>query len=227
MKKFCAFVALVISFSSVLAQQTETRTVGSFSGVKAAEGVDVFLKQGDKESVKVEVDGADPSSVITEVSGSYLKIHMKDGRYRNNVNAKVYVTYVRLEKLLASSAGSIFSEGTIQANSLEISASSAGSIEVTVDARSAEVSSSSAGDIDLKGKVESLTADVSTGGEIDAYDLKADRVQAEASTAGSLKVSVVQSLDAQASTAGSIRYRGNPDRSITNSSTGGSVKKSD
>ncbi len=224
--KFWAFIAITISFSSALAQQTETRSVGSFSAVKAAEGIDVFLKKGDKESVKVEVSGADPSSIITEVSGSYLKIHMKDGKFRN-VNAKVYVTYVKIDVLSASSAGSIFSEGTIQANSLEITASSAGSIEVTVDARSAEVSSSSAGDIDLKGKVESLTADVSTGGEIDAYDLKAERVQAEASTAGSLKISVGQSLDAQASTAGSIRYRGNPDRSVTNSSTGGSVKKSD
>lgn len=226
MKKLWAFVAVLISFSSALAQQTETRNLQAFSGVKAAEGIDVFVKKGEKESAKIEVEGTDPSNVVTEVSGSYLKVHMRDGRFRS-VKAKVYVTYVSLDKLSASSAGSIFSDGTINAKSIEISAVSAGSIEVTIDAQSAKVSSSSAGDVELRGNVRNMTADVSTAGEIDAYDLNAEQVQAEASTAGSIKVSVDNSLDAHASTGGSIRYRGNPERSITNSSTGGSVKKSD
>ncbi|HET7178510.1 MAG TPA: head GIN domain-containing protein [Chryseosolibacter sp.] len=226
MKKFWAFIAVVFSVSSALAQQSETRSLQSFSGVKVAGGIDVFLKQGDKESAKVEVDGTDLSNVVTEVSGSYLKVHMKDVRVRS-VKARVYVTYVKVDKLSASAAGSIFSEGTIQAKSMEISASSAGSIEVTIDAESAEVSSSSAGDVELRGTAKNFTADVSTAGEIDAYDLEAGQVQAEASTAGTLKVSVEKSLNAQASTGGNIRYRGNPEKSITNSSTGGSVKKSD
>ena len=225
MKNLLALSVLVCSFFSGLAQQSETRELGTFSGVKAAEGIDVFLKQGDKERVKIEVTGTDPSNIITEVSGSYLKIHMRDGRYRS-VDAKVYVTYVKLNKLSASSAGSIFSEGTIQANSLEISASSAGSVDVTIDAGTAEVSSSSAGDVELKGKTESIFVDASSAGEIDAYDLEATRVEAEASSAGSIKINVTQNLDARASSGGTIRYRGNPDRSNTNSSSGGSVKKS-
>ena len=224
MKKFWALIIVVFSFLTTVAQQTETRALGAFSGVKVMEGIDVFLKKGEKESVKVEVTGTDPSNVITEISGSYLKIHMKDGRYRS-VDAKVYVTYVKLDKLSASSAGSIFSEGTLQANSFEISASSAGSIEVSLDAASADVSSSSAGEIELKGKVGSISVEVSSAGEIDAYDLTAERVEAEANSGGSIKVNVTENLDAQANSGGSIRYRGNPDRSITNSNSGGSVRK--
>jgi hypothetical protein len=224
MKNLLAFVLLVCSFFSALAQQTETRDVGTFSGVKAAEGIDVFLKKGDKEEVKVEVTGTDASNVITEVSGSYLKIHRRDGRYRD-LQAKVYVTYVELDKLSASSAGSIFSESSIHANSIEISASSAGSVEVAIDAGSAEISSSSAGDVELKGRAKKILAEASSAGEIDAYDLLADDVRAEASTAGSVKVNVKETLDAEASTGGSIRYRGNPDRLNSNSSTGGSVRK--
>lgn len=226
MKKIWAFIAVIISLSSALAQETQTRDLGSFSGVKVAEGIDVYLKKGDKENARVEVEGTDASNIITEISGSYLKVHMKDGRFER-VHAKVYVTYVTLDKLSASSAGSIYSDGSIKAKTMEISASSAGSIEVTIDAQSAEVSSSSAGDVELRGTVESITADVSSAGEVDAYDLTADKVEAEASSGGSLKVSVTKSLVAHASSGGSIRYRGNPDRSITNSSSGGSVKKSD
>lgn len=225
MKNFGALILVVFSFFPLLAQETETRELDAFTGVKAAEGVDVFLKQGDKEWVKVEVTGTDPSNVITEISGSYLKVHMKDGRYRS-VDAKVYVTYVTLDKLSASSAGSIFSEGTIKARQMDVSASSAGSIEITIEATSADVSSSSAGDVELKGKVREITLNASSAGEIDGYDLEADEVDADASSGGSVKINVKESLEARASSGGSIRYRGNPDSSNTNSSSGGSVKKS-
>ncbi|MEX1239011.1 MAG: head GIN domain-containing protein [Cyclobacteriaceae bacterium] len=224
MKNSLALIAVLFSFFAAVAQETDTRQVGAFSGVKVAEGIDVFLKKGDKELVKVEVMGTDPSNIITEISGDYLKIHRKDGRYAK-VEAKVYVTYVKIDKLSASSAGSIFSDGTIQANFIEIGASSAGSIEVSIEAGTAEVSSSSAGDVELKGKVGSISANASSAGEIDAYDLRAEKVSAEASSGASVKVSVSESLQARASSGGSIRYQGNPDRSNTNSSSGGSVRK--
>jgi hypothetical protein len=51
-------------------------------------------------------------------------------------------------------------------------------------------------------------------------------VTVETSSAGSVKVNVADALVANASSGGSIRYRGNPSKSITNSSSGGSVKKS-
>ena len=224
MKKIWALSVLLFIFFTAAAQQTQTRQLSSFSGVKASEGIDVFLKQGNKEEARVEVTGADPEDVLTEVSGSYLKVHMGEGRFRN-VRAKVYVTYVKLNRLSASSAGSIYSEGTIQANSMELSASSAGSIEITIDAGTVEVSASSAGDVELKGQAKRVSLDVSSAGEIEAYDLTADDVEAEASSGGSIKANVRESLYARASSGGSIRYRGNPDRSNTNSSSGGSVRK--
>jgi hypothetical protein len=217
---------LVITTWVAWGQQTETRNIGSFSGVKVTEGIDVYLKRGDKESVRVEVTGTSLNNVITEVSGSYLRVHMRDGNYKGNVQAKVYVTYVKVDKLSASSAGSIFSEGTIQANDLEVSASSAGSIEITLDAGGVNASASSAGEIELQGKTKSLNIDASSAGQIDAYDLEAQKVTAEASSAGSLKINVISELVARASSGGNIRYHGNPDKFITDSSSGGSVKKS-
>lgn len=225
MTKYLAIILVACFSISASAQQTETRSIGSFSGVKASEAIDVYLKKGDKESIRVEVNSGKTGDVITEVSGSYLKIHMRDGSYKNT-DAKVYVTYVKLDKLSASSAGSIFAEGAIKSGDMEISASSAGTIDVTVDAESLESSSSSAADIELKGRVRRLTADASSAGEIDAYDLEAEKVEAEASSGGSIKVNVTKDLVAHASSGGGIRYRGNPDKSITESSSGGSVKKS-
>ncbi len=224
MKQFVMVVLMGISVAA-LAQQTQTRNLEPFSGVKVAEGVDVYLKRGDRESARVEVEGTSPDNVLTEVAGSYLKIHMRDGRFRN-VSAKVYVTYVNIDKLSASSAGSIYTDGPIKANDMEISASSAGTIEVTIEANEVAISASSAGDVELKGKAKSVVAESSSAGEIDAFDLEGDHVEAEASSGGSVKVNVKSNLEARASSGGSVRYRGNPDRNNTSSSSGGSVKKS-
>jgi hypothetical protein len=227
MKSLLTAVLVLVIASLSFAQETQNRNVGAFTGVKVAEGIDVYLKKGDKESVRVEVYGTRVENIITEVSGSYLRVHMRDEeRNRQNVNVKVYVNYVKIDKLSASSAGSIYSEGTIDANSLEISSSSAANVEIAINAGEVEISSSSAGEVEVKGKAKSLRVDASSAGEIDAYDLEAQKVNAEASSAGSIKINATVELDAHASSGGSIRYRGNPDRSNTNSSSGGSVKKS-
>ena len=114
MKKLIVFFMLLFS-TALMAQESETRNVGSFKGVKAAEGIDVYLKKSDKESVKVESSGIPVNKVITEVSGDYLKIHLADGRYNRSRTVKVYVTYVDLKGLSASSAANIYSEGVITA----------------------------------------------------------------------------------------------------------------
>jgi hypothetical protein len=225
MKKVLGIVTLSLVFFTAFCQQSEVRSVGSFTGIKAAEAIDVYLKKGDKESVKVEVTGTDISNVLTEVSGSYLKIHMKDGRYRSR-NVKVYVTYVNLNKIHASSAANVFSEGTIRANSIDISTSSAASIELSIVAQSVTVDASSAGDVVLEGSTKSIEVEVSSAGEVDAYALESETARASVSSGGSVKISVSKELNAQASSGGSIRYRGAPAKTNTNSSSGGSVKKS-
>ena len=208
MKHFLpVFSLFVLTSIAVFGQKSETRSVGPFSGIKASEGIDVFIKKGSKESVRVEATGTDLNNIITEVSGSYLRVHMRSGDHGGKINAKVYVTYVKVDKISASSAGSVFGEDTLEADEIELSSSSAGTIEINVHG-------------------QEVDATVSSAGQIDAYDLDAQQVIAEASGAGSIKLSVRDDLDANASSGGSIRYHGNPNNSNTNSSSGGSVKKS-
>jgi hypothetical protein len=224
MKKLLVLVFIGFTTLSV-AQQSENRSPGSFKGVKVAEGIDVYLKKGDKETLRVDVTGIKTSDVITEISGDYLKIHMKEGRYRDRT-VKVYVTYVELNKLSASSASNIFAEGIIKAKQLAISASSAATIDIQLEVETLEVGASSAAELELRGKAKDVEIDASSAGEIDAYDLVSESVDVEVSSAGSAKVNVVKSINAHASSGGSIRFKGNPERSNTNSSSGGSVKKS-
>ncbi len=226
MNKLCLVFLFLMSGWMAVAQETETRTLESFRGVRASEAIDVYLKKGDKESVKVEVENVRLSDVLTEVSGSYLRIHMRDGNYRGKRIVRVYVTYIALEKISATSASNIFSEGVLKGSRLTITAASAASVELQIDSDNVSVDVASAGDITLEGKAKSLSIEASSAGSVDAYNLECETVEASVSSAGSAKVNVTKSLDARASSGGSVRYRGNPTNTNTDSSSGGSVKKS-
>ena len=214
------------SFGVLQAQESETRSVDSFRGIKAGEAIDVYLKKGTKEGVKVEVTGISLSKIITEVSGTSLRIHRESGNYRNKNTVKVYVTYVNLEKISANHASNVFSEGTIKANSLDINISSAASVEASLDVETLTVDASSAGNAVLEGKASSVVIEANSAGDIDAYGLQSNSVRASANSGGSAKISVLKELDAHANSGGSIRYRGNPTKTNTGSNSGGSVKKS-
>jgi hypothetical protein len=222
--KVLILVGSLISFVAV-GQQSEVRNVGSFKGVKAAEGISVYLKKGDKEALKVEVTGTDLDKVVTEVSNGYLRIEMRDeGRRRvKDQTVKVYVQYVSLSKISASSAANVFSEGVINCDWMEVHASSAANVELNLNATEVKVSVSSAGEVTLEGKAKSIDAEASSAGVVNAYNLTTETGKAGASSAGSIKLSVSNALDAHASSAGSIRYRGNPMKRNTHSSSGGSV----
>jgi len=225
MKKSIVGLLWLVSLP-VWAQQSETRPLSSFRGIKVSQAIDAYLKKGDKESVRVEVTGGSLSDVITEVEGSSLKIKMRDSNhFWNKVNVKVYVTYVTLNKISASSASSVFSEGVIKTDHIDIGASSAANIEVSLDANSAMVDTSSAGEVVLEGKSPKLEVEASSAGDVDAYKLESETVVANVSSGGEVKLSVSKDLEAHASSGGDIRYRGNPSRTNTHSSSGGSVKK--
>ena len=227
MNKILITLIFACFVGTLAAQQSEVREVGSFRGIRAAEGIDVFLKKGPHESVRVDVSGnTELSHVITEVSGTYLKIHLRDGRFRRNINAKVHVTYREIDKISASSAANVYSEDEIKTRNLEIECASAASVILTIEVDEVEAGASSAGDVELKGKANRAEFTVSSAGEIDAYDLRAGIATATGSSAGSAKIHVLKELYAEATSGASIRFRGNPAKSRTDSRSGGSVKKS-
>ncbi|GAB4235298.1 MAG: head GIN domain-containing protein [Ekhidna sp.] len=232
--------------SMAYSQDEETRSLSSFSKISAHEAIDVFIKAGSKEEARIVSDSHDLDEVLTEVSGDRLKIHLEGNNHRN-VDVKVYVTYKSIDAISASSAASLSSEGTIQAygdfdvdvssagdiqtritgvDELNIDASSAGDARLEVDAKEVEADVTSAGDVEIAGTAGSLDVEVSSSGDFDGYDLECEEVEASASSGGGAKVYASKKLRGRASSGGSVRYKGNPEYVDTNSSSGGSIRKS-
>lgn len=224
MRKLLQLIALLGLWQVGNAQQTENRDVAHFTGIGVSQGIEVHIKKGTSETVQVETTGIAPSEVITEVSGNYLKIRMANGNHRGG-SAKVYVTYVSLNDLYASSAGSLYGDGILESDNLKMSASSAGNIELKIKVNKLNVDASSAANVELDGEAESADIETSSAGEVDAYDLTATSATIEAVSAGSVKISVKDSIDASASSGGDVHYRGNPSHAFTHSSSGGTVRK--
>jgi uncharacterized protein YxeA len=203
---------------------TKERNTGSFTGIKVSSGIDVYLRQGNKESVSVEADENLHEYIITEVKNGVLHVY-SDVSIRDADCKAAHVTMKEIKYLSTSSAGDITGESPIKADYLELSASSAGNIRLEVTASDIEVNISSSGDITLSGKAERLDANLSSAGDLNAFDLEVAKAEVIVSSAGDADIRVSEKLTARASSAGDINYTGNPKYVDARTSSAGNIRK--
>ena len=218
-------VALIASLWAC-GQRSETRSLRSFTEVSVAEAIDMELVKGSQEEIIVEVSGGDLDDVITEVSGDRLRVHMRDGIRRRNIDVKVTLTFVEIDEIDVSSAADLYSRDVIEGRSLDIEVSSAADADLKVRVEELEVRVSSAGDLEIEGTATRQYVKVSISGDYDAYDLESEEAEVDVSSSGDARITVTKSLDADASSSGTVTYRGDPERVYADSSSSGKVRKS-
>ncbi len=211
------FVAL-----TVVAQETETRTPGSFTKINSSGSWDVFVKTGDKVEVRLESTNISLDKVITEVNNNTLKISLEKGNYRN-LGLTVYVTVREVEGLKSTGSGSIKMESDISASSISIGNTGSGNIILrNVSADNLSVNITGSGYISVAGGSVGEFSLSQTG----SGDFKGEKVSVEEATitktgSGQTQIGAVESLNVKATGSGNVYYSGNPEnRNI--SSTGSS-----
>ena len=203
---------------------TKEREAGTFDGLRVSSGVDVYLKQGDKEAIKVETDENLHEYIITEVKGGVLHVYTEVS-IRDASKERVYVTMKEIKTVETSSAGDVVGESPVRSEELRLSASSAGDINLEVYAREIELNISSSGDMTLTGETDELDADLSSAGDLNAYDLKAKEAEISVSSAGDADINVSEKITARASSAGDINYKGDPKYVDVHTSSAGGIHK--
>lgn len=203
----------------------EVRDVSGFTAINASAGLDVYLNQADRFSVVVEADENLHEVIVTELQGNELKVGVEGYNIRGAKARKVHVSLPDLRSLNVSSAADLRGESDFDCENLQLSVSSAGSIDLEVHATSISINASSSGAALLCGRAEHLDVNVSSAGSLNAYELEALGVRVNASSAGDARVYVTEELRAEASSAGSIRYRGAADLLHSQSGSGGSISK--
>lgn len=201
----------------------ESRKVSEdFTEVHASEGIDVFVTQSDEFKISVEADENVIDLIGTDFRDGRLKIHAIENIGRATKN--VYVSLPVVTSLETSSGADLAVQNILEADRLEVEATSGSDIELRVNAREVEASTSSGADIKISGKTETLFADASSGANIRARNLEAETCTANASSGSDISVNVSESLVASASSGADISYSG--DASVQkNKSVSGSVRK--
>src|SRR5450759_451362 len=203
---------------------TKERKTDSFTGIKVSSGIDVYLKQGNDESVSVEADENLHEYILTEVRGGVLNVY-SEYNIREAERKRVYVTMKKVNSVRTTSAGDVFGEAPIHSDRLELSASSAGNIKLEVNAKDINIDISSSGDMTLSGETDMLKVDLSSAGDLNAYDLKAREADVSVSSAGDADVYASEKITARASSAGDVIYKGDPKYVDAHSSSAGGIHK--
>jgi len=203
---------------------TKERKTDSFTGIKVSSGIDVYLKQGNNETVSVEADENLHEYIITEVRGGILDVY-SEYNIRDAERKRVYVTIKEVNSVKTTSAGDVFGETPIKSDRLELSASSAGDIKLEVNAKDIDIDISSSGDMTLSGETDMLKADLSSAGDLNAYELKAREADVSVSSAGDADIYATEKITARASSAGDVNYKGDPKYVDAHSSSAGGIHK--
>jgi hypothetical protein len=203
---------------------TKERNTESFTGVRVSSGIDVYIKQGNNESMSVEADENLHEYIITEVRGGVLNVYT-DANIREAERKRVYVTMKEVKSVKTSSAGDVVGQTPVKTDRLELSASSAGDIKLEVYAKEIDLNISSSGDMTLSGEADILNGDLSSAGDLNAYELIVKEADLSASSAGNADINVTDRIRARASSAGDINYMGNPKYIDAHSSSAGSIRK--
>ena len=199
------------------------RSVSYFDGVRVSTGIDVYLTQGEKESITVEADENLQEYILTEVRDNVLVIRFDNVNVREAETKRVHVTIKDVKSLKTTSAGDIICKTPIKADDLELDASSAGDISMELYAKNVVVDISSSGNIKLWGEADNLDASLSSAGDLEAYDFKVKEAKVGVSSAGDARINVTEKLVARASSAGDVTYRGNPKSIDAHSSSAGGI----
>lgn len=201
----------------------ETREIiEEFTMVSASEGLDVYVTQGNDFDISVEADENILDLIGTDINNGKLKIHAIENIGR--ATKKVYVTLPTVTGLYASSGSHLVTENKIQADKLEIDASSGALLNADVNVSDMEVDASSGANISLSGTANALYVDGSSGANIKATDLMTVACNAGASSGANISIHVSENLTADASSGGNISYKGDPSVQ-KNKSVSGSVHK--
>jgi hypothetical protein len=200
------------------------RKTDSFTGVKVSSGIDVYLRQGNNETVIVEADENLHEYILTEVHGGVLNVY-SEYNIRDAERKRVYVTMKDINSVRTTSAGDVIGEGPVNSEKLELSASSAGDIKLEVHAKTIDLDISSSGDMTLTGETDLLRADLSSAGDLNAFDLKSREADISVSSAGDADIYVSERITARASSAGDINYKGDPKYVDAHSSSAGGIHK--
>jgi len=187
----------------------EERNVAIFDAIKVGGAFNLYLTQGEPQSVIIETDENLLENVNTDVSNSTLSISSDNIKNYTKLNA--YITVLDIEFLKASGASTVIGETTITANTLTIEASGASDLKLDLDVENLETELSGASDLELSGIATNHNTDLSGASTLKAYDLQTQNTSVYASGASTASINAINEISTNTSGSSEVRYKNDPE----------------
>ena len=203
---------------------SEERNISeNFTEIKGSAGLDIYLTQGNENKITVEADENLLEHIQTYVKNG--KLHITSENIGSSTEKNVYVTFIEVNQIHASSGVEIEGNSVIKSEKLTLKSSSGAAMKLEVLSREITAHTSSGAEMELSGKATNLFAKASSGSELDAKDLLTINCTASASSGATIETSVKEKLNAKASSGGLINYHGNPTTVDSKKSSSGNVRR--
>lgn len=203
--------------------------VKGFHGIEVSNAINLYLSQGDTETVVVSApDIKWRDRIRTEVKDGILHIYLENPHFSmGNTKLKAYVSFTTLDRLEASGASDIFVDGVISGDALSVTLSGASDFRGAINVRELRMNQSGASDAHITGAVSGTAFFESSGAsDVKGYDLVTQNCKVHASGASDIRVTVNKDLSADVSGASSVYYKGDGAARDVHSSGASTVKKS-
>jgi len=205
---------------------TEQRTLSGFNQLEVNGVFNLYISQGDSESVKIETDKNLLKLIETKNNGSKLIIKMEtNGKSIDATKINVFLTVKNIQKLEFNTIGNIETTSVLKANNLEIIGSGVGNTKLELNCLKVDGNFSTVGNVVLKGKIQNLTMSNTGVGNLDALDLNTDTLVLTSTGVGNVEVNVEKEISIISSGIGNVKYKGNAVIKNIDASGIGRVKK--
>ena len=200
----------------------ERKPQDNFTGIQVSTGIDLYIRQGNANSITVEADENLHDIIITEVQNDVLKIYSNKNIWKSKAR-KVFVTVENLTLLKATSGSNVYSESIIKTNEISVTATSGADIDIEVTAQNLETSATSGADIIISGTAVNHASSATSGSAIDAYNLKSENVIVKVTSGANIDIYASKKIEAKATSGGAIAVKGAPTKVDKKSTSGGRI----
>lgn len=185
----------------------DSRLIENVMSIDCSGTIDVFLSQGEKESLVVEADDNLIEYIITEVKNGTLNIKNQDGiRFVKPEKLNIYITIKDIHTIKFNGVGDLKCQTELSLSKLT-------------------VSNNGVGDINLKGNVIELDIRNHGVGDINAFGFVAKNATIHNSGVGDIEVNATENLNVENNGVGDINYSGGAKFIDIESNGVGSIRK--
>jgi len=204
--------------------ETQVRNITGFESVNFMTAGNVFISQGDVESVTIEAPSDVINEIITDVDNRTLTINSDVSVCPEKFN--IYITMKDINSFKLFGSGNIYNFTPLKSDEINLKVSGSGNINFTdVETKKVGLLIMGSGNISIKGRTSWAIMEIGGLGSINAMELNSEFCDVFVNGSGETKTLVNKDLKVKIRGSGDVKYLGEPETIKMDVIGSGEIKK--